>query len=403
VSLIELVRLSLQRLAASRLRSALTMLGVIIGVAAVVAVVAVGQGTGQRISSQISSLGTNLLTVTAGGSFSGLVRGAAGSATTLTQADAAAIGGLAQVSAVAPEATSQSVISSGTKNVTTNVVGTTAAYAAVRSYAVWQGSFLTSPSDAAAMRVAVLGYQTASDLGITAADLNGEISIGGLPFKLVGLLQPKGGAGAASADDQVLIPLATFEHYIRGGVSVRTISVSVANGADTTRAGAVISELLRQRHQLSASQPDDFSVTSQQQLLDVAQTVSGTLTLLLVGIGSISLLVGGIGIMNIMLVSVRERTREIGIRKAVGAKRGHILAQFLVEAVVLSALGGLIGVALGLAASFVIGQAAGWGFVFSPITVVVAIAFSGLVGIVFGVWPARQAARLDPIVALRYE
>ena len=402
MSVLELVRLSLQRLGASRLRSALTMLGVIIGVAAVVAVVAVGQGTGRRISNQINSLGTNLLTVNAGGSLSGLVRGATGSATTLTAADATALGSLPQVAAIAPQAASQAVVSFGTQNVTTSIVGTTDAYAAVRSYSVWQGSFLSAPADEVAMRVAVLGYQTASDLGISTADIGHPISIGGLPFKIVGLLQPKGGA-STSADDQVLIPLSAYEHYIRGGSSLRTISLSLANGADTTTASAEITALLRQRHGLDAAQADDFSVTSQQQLLSVAQTVSGTLTLLLVGIGSISLLVGGIGIMNIMLVSVRERTREIGIRKAVGAKRRHILAQFLVEAVVLSLLGGIIGVAVGLAASFVIGQVAGWGFVFSPITVLVAIVFSAAVGIVFGVWPARQAARLDPIVALRYE
>ena len=236
------------------------------------------------------------------------------------------------------------------------------------------------------------------------SDLGTEISIGGIPFQVIGILQPKGGSGFQDPDDQVIVPVAAVQKYFVGGDSVRTIGVSVAPTADMTATNArdhrapPRAPRARGRHD-----DDDFSIFDQTQLLDAASSISGTLTLLLGGIASISLVVGGIGIMNIMLVSVRERTREIGIRKAVGARGRDILAQFLVEALTLSLLGGLIGIAVGLGVSAVIGQIAGWGFAFSPTTVVAAVLFSLLVGVVFGVWPARQAARLDPIGALRYE
>ncbi len=242
-----------------------------------------------------------------------------------------------------------------------------------------------------------------SDLGITAQDLGTEIRVGGIPFQLIGIMQPKGGAGFQDPDDQVVVPVATVQKYFVGGDSVRTIGVSTTDAASMATVKADITALLRGRHELAATDDDDFNVFDQTQLLEAATSISGTLTLLLGGIASISLIVGGIGIMNIMLVSVRERTREIGIRKAVGARRRDILAQFLVEALTLSLIGGLIGIAVGLLVSAGIGRLAGWGFAFSPSTIAVAVLFSLLVGVVFGVWPARQAARLDPITALRYE
>ena len=224
----------------------------------------------------------------------------------------------------------------------------------------------------------------------------------GIPFRVVGILQPKGTSGAASQDDQVLIPISTAQRYFLSGTSVRSIAVSVASADEIELAKARMTALLEQRHGTDGTN-DDFNVSDQAQLLDTFSSVTGLLTLLLGGIASISLLVGGIGIMNIMLVSVRERTREIGIRKAIGARGSDILLQFLVEALVLSLLGGLIGIVLGVAISAAIGTIAGWGFQFSPLTVVVAVGFSLGVGVIFGVWPARQAARLDPITALRYE
>jgi putative ABC transport system permease protein len=395
MSLFELLRLAMSRLRTSRLRAALTMLGVIIGVASVVALVGVGQGTTSNITNRLSSLGTNLLTVspTGGGSTSG----------TLTLGDADAIGKLASVAGVAPEVSTNLLVKAGAESTTTTIVGTTAAYPTVRAFEVWQGTFLTDVSVDRDLRVAVLGASTATDLGLGASDIGTEISIAGIPFRVVGILQAKGGSGFQDPDDQVVVPVGAVQKYFVGGDTVRTIGVSVAQPDQMTATTAELTTLLRTRHELAATDSADFNVFDQTQLLAAASSITATLTLLLGGIASISLVVGGIGIMNIMLVSVRERTREIGIRKAIGARGRDILAQFLVEALTLSLLGGLIGIAVGLGVSALIGQLAGWGFSFNPATVAAAVVFSLAVGIVFGVWPARQAARLDPISALRYE
>jgi putative ABC transport system permease protein len=390
----ELLRLALSRLRTSRLRAALTMLGVVIGVASVVALVGVGQGTTANITTRLSALGTNLLTISPTGRSTG--QG-------LTLEDAAAIATVDGVAAVAPELQTSTSIIVGTKSTTSSVVGTSADYARVRAYDVWQGAFLTPASVEQGLRVVVVGATTASDLGLDASSIGSTISIGGLPFEVIGILQPKGGSGFQNPDDQVLVPLGTVSKYFVAGDSVRTIGVSVASDEQMASVTTAITALLRDRHELAATDTADFSVFNQTQLLDAASSISATLTLLLGGIASISLIVGGIGIMNIMLVSVRERTREIGIRKAVGARGRDILAQFLIEALTLSLLGGLIGIAVGLAVSALIGQLAGWGFQFNPLTVAAAVVFSLIVGIVFGVWPARMAARLDPINALRYE
>jgi putative ABC transport system permease protein len=282
-------------------------------------------------------------------------------------------------------------------------VGTTADYPSVRAYDIWQGTFLTEPTVDRNLRVVVLGATAATNLGLDATAIGSTITIDGLPFEVIGILQPKGGSGFQDPDDQVMVPIGVVQKYFVGGDSVRTIGVSVRDAEDMTATSAEITALLTQRHELSATDDPDFNVFNQTQLLEAASSISATLTLLLGGIASISLIVGGIGIMNIMLVSVRERTREIGIRKAVGARGRDILAQFLVEALTLSLLGGLIGIGAGLIVSAGIGQVAGWGFAFNPATIAAAVLFSLAVGVVFGVWPARQAARLDPISALRYE
>jgi len=394
MSILELIRLALSRLRTSRLRAALTMLGVIIGVASVVALVGVGQGTTSNITSRLSSLGTNLLTISPSGN---------STSHPLSLDDATAVAGVDGVAAVAPELQTSATVTYGTQSDTTSVIGTNADYAQVRAYDVWQGSFLTDAAVASGLRVAVLGATTASTLGLDQTSIGSSVSIDGLPFRVIGILQPKGGAGFANPDDEVLVPIAAVHKYFVSGDDVRTIGVSVASADQMTDATNAITALLRDRHALSATDAADFSVFNQTQLLDAASSISATLTLLLGGIASISLIVGGIGIMNIMLVSVRERTREIGIRKAVGARGRDILAQFLIEALTLSLLGGLIGILLGLAVSALIGQIAGWGFQFNPTTVAAAVLFSLAVGVVFGVWPARMAARLDPISALRYE
>jgi putative ABC transport system permease protein len=396
VSALELARLALTRLRSNRLRAALTMLGVVIGVASVVALVGVGQGTTSNITTALASLGTNLLTI------SPTEQGSDGS-TSLTLEDAQAVADLPGVAGVAPEVSTSQDVTAGDESTTTTVVGTTSDYTDVRAYAVWQGSGLTDVGIDRGLRVAVLGKSTADDLGLDATSIGSEISIGGIGFTMIGILQPKGGSGFEDPDDQILVPVATVQKYFVGGDSVRSIGVSVASSADMDTTNARITALLRERHELASTDDDDFEIFDQTQLLEAASSISGTLTLLLGGIASISLVVGGIGIMNIMLVSVRERTREIGIRKAIGARAIDILAQFLVEALTLSLIGGLLGVALGLGISALIAQLAGWSFAFTPTTLVAAVASSLLVGVVFGVWPARQAARLDPITALRYE
>jgi putative ABC transport system permease protein len=403
MSLRDLLRLAFSRLGTGKLRAALTMLGVVIGVASVVALVSVAQGATKGISDRLQSLGTNLLTVNAGSTTTGFVRGSAGSATTLTLDDAAAILQLAGVQAVEPELSTSKLVVAGSMNETATVIGTTPGYPTVRAYTMWVGTFLNQASIDSGLRVAVIGATTADNLGLDGSSIGSTIYIGGLPFDLVGIMQPKGGGtGFNNPDDEVLIPVSTARELFVGTNSVRSVGVSAASADQINTVSAEITALLEQRHGITNG-VDDFTISTQAQLLGTVSSVSDVLTLLLAGIASISLLVGGIGIMNIMLVSVRERTREIGIRKAIGARGRDILSQFLVEALALSLAGGLIGILVGVLASFGIGAYAGWGFVFNPATVLVAVGFSLIVGIVFGVWPASQAARLDPVVALRYE
>ncbi|MGA2512530.1 MAG: ABC transporter permease [Candidatus Limnocylindrales bacterium] len=396
----DLVGLALSRLGTGKLRTGLTMLGIIIGVASVVALVSVAEGATKGISNQLQSLGTNLVTVSPGFTSTGATRGAIGTATTLTLDDANALATLDDVQTVAPELTTNKLVIAGTQNETTRLVGTTPGYLSVFAYQVWVGTFLSQASVDDNLRVAVIGATTATNLDLTASSIGSTIDVGGLPFELIGILQPKG--GTTTADDQVVIPISTAHELFIGSNSVSAIGLSATSQNAINTVSAEITTTLEQRHGITNG-VDDFTIATQAQLLGTVSSVSDVLTLLLAGIASISLLVGGIGIMNIMLVSVRERTREIGIRKAIGARGRDILSQFLVEALALSLAGGIIGIGVGVVASFGIGTYAGWGFVFNPVTVLVAVGFSLIVGIVFGVWPASQAARLDPVVALRYE
>jgi putative ABC transport system permease protein len=396
----DLLHLAMSRLSTGKLRTALTMLGVIIGTASVVALVSVGQGATAGIADRLQALGTNLLTVSPGATTTGATRGSFGSATTLTVDDASALPSLNGVAAVAPELTTSKLVVAGASNETARVVGTTAGYLQVFAYQMWVGTFLTPASVDHNMRVAVIGATTADNLGLTQNSLGSNIYIAGLPFDLIGILQAKGGTG--TQDDQVLIPISTTQEVFVGTSSVSAIGISATSQQAISTVSSEVTATLEQRHGITNG-VDDFTIATQAQLLGTVSSVSDVLTLLLAGIASIALLVGGIGIMNIMLVSVRERTREIGIRKAIGARGRDILAQFLVEALALSLAGGLIGIAVGVIVSYVIGVYAGWGFVFDPVTPAVAVMFSLLVGVVFGVWPASQAAGLDPVVALRYE
>lgn len=400
---IDLLALARSRFRTGKLRTFLTMLGVIIGVASVVTLVSVAQGATKGIGDRLQALGTNLLTVSPGFSASGDAnRGQFGTATTLTLEDSDAIAKLDNISFVAPQTSASELVVAGLQNETASVIGTTSTYADVFAYQVWAGSFLSPLSVEHNMRVAVIGATTADNLGLTDAAVGSDIYIGGLPFDLVGILQPKG--GTTNSDDRVLIPLSTArELFVGSNASLSSIGISATSQSVIDSVSTDITSTLRERHNISATGSADFSVSTQSQLLGTVGSVSDVLTLLLAGIASISLLVGGIGIMNIMLVSVRERTREIGIRKAIGARGRDVLSQFLVEALTLSMVGGFIGIGVGIIVSWVIGALAGWGFIFDAITPLAAMSFSMLVGVVFGVWPATQAARLDPVVALRYE
>ncbi len=394
----ELIPLAISRLGAARTRALLTMLGIIIGVGSIIALVSVAQGATSGITNLIEGLGANLLNISPGASTNGFIRGVGGSVDTLTVDDADAIARLDGVDQVAPQVATSAVVVAGDRNTATTVAGITPAFAPVRAYEIWNGAFISEAAYSAALRVAVLGSATADALHLDESAVGTDINVGGVPFRVVGILQPKG-----ILDDQVLIPLSTLRDHFVAGSSLQSISVSADHAEDIPLTKFRITQLLRERHGIADGEEDDFTVIDQAQLRSAFGTITGFLSLLLAGIASISLLVGGIGIMNIMLVSVRERTREIGIRKAIGARGRDILAQFLVEALVLSLVGGLIGVVFGVAISALIGALAGWGLNVSLPTIVIALGFSIAVGVIFGVWPARQAARLDPITALRYE
>jgi putative ABC transport system permease protein len=405
MSYVEALRLALRRLRTNLLRTALTTLGVIIGVASLVALIGVGEGTQAAITNQIAGLGTNLLSVNAGAATVGGVRGAAGSASTLTIADAGAIGQLDGVEAVAPEmSVSNVVVVNGRSNTTTSMTGTTPAEAKVRNYQVQAGTFLTDLDVEKGLRVAVLGPTTVTSLNTTPTAIIGQtVTINGIPFTVIGVTQPKGGAGFTNPDDAVFAPITAVQSRFTGASSLRTIGVSLADPAQLAYVESEITALLRYRHQLATSASDDFSMVSQDQLLSVASTTTATIRNFLIGIAAIALVVGGIGIANTMLVSVRERVREIGTRKAIGARRRDISRQFLVEAVIVTLGGAVVGVIIGVAITGPVGATVG--VPASPTLFGIALAFCSalLVGVLAGWWPARQASRLDPVEALRHE
>ena len=403
----ETFRVALEALRANILRSFLTMLGIVIGVAAVIAMVALGRGAQQSVNDRIAALGTTLLTVVPGHvRTAGRVASATDHAP-LTLDDASALDARATyVVAVQPEMSRQLQVQLGNTNTNTSIVGTSTNYLEVRRFELDAGRMFSTADDAARRRVAVLGAQVVQDLGVAVpASLIGEpIRIGDIQFEIVGLLASKGqGAGFGNPDDQVLIPIQTARYRVFGNDYLRSINLLAPNEDDIPLTMAEVEKILRRQHRLRQGQDDDFDIRNQSDFLTTLGETTQVFTLLLAGIAAVSLLVGGIGIMNIMLVSVTERTREIGIRKALGATQVNILLQFLIEAIVLCMLGGLIGIGVGTGAAVVLRQAFRWSTSVGPSSILIAFLFAAAVGILFGVWPARRAASLDPIEALRYE
>jgi putative ABC transport system permease protein len=402
----EIISVALGALRANKLRSLLTMLGIVIGVAAVISVIALGTGAQKAVNDRISALGTTLLTIQPGQAFGmGGVR--SGDQQKMTMDDAKAIEDNAEhVIAVQPEMQRQLQIQYNNRNANTSIIGTTANYLEVRKFELAAGKMFTPGHDASRARVAVVGPAVAQLLGFDnpMALVGEQVRIRGMQFDVIGVLKSKGqGAGFGNPDEQVLIPLNTARFRAMGTDRLRSINVLASSEADIPLAMAEVQKVIRREHRLRPGKEDDFNIRNQSDFLNTLGETTAVFGLLLAGIATVSLVVGGIGIMNIMLVSVTERTREIGVRKALGATKGNILAQFLIEAIVLCILGGIIGIMVGAGTAVVLNRSFQWNTQISSSAVIMAFVFSAAVGVAFGVWPARRAAMLDPIQALRYE
>lgn len=398
---------SLQTLTVNKLRTGLAMLGIVIGIASVIALISLGQATQQSIQNQIQSLGSNLLTVQPSGQQSGVVRGAAGGGTTLTREDAEAIetsGQVTTVQSVSPEYSSRTQVTAGRNNTNTQVMGVVPAYETVRKITMASGNFISDRDDSAMAKVAVLGPTVVESLfGENADPIGKTIRVSGQTLTVIGVTQSKGGTGFQNQDDIIFIPLSTAQKQLFGVDYVSSIALEAKSSETMTDAQNEVGYLLLSRHKLSDPADKDFSIISQQDILNTASSTTATFTTLLSGVAAISLLVGGIGIMNIMLVTVTERTREIGLRKALGAKKKEIITQFLVESIILTFTGGIIGIVIGVFLSYLYSSFTGSLFIISPMSILLAFTVSVAIGVLFGWYPARRAANLQPIEALRYE
>lgn len=391
----------------NKLRTGLATLGIVIGIGSVIALISLGQSSQKSIALQIQSLGSNLLTVIPSSQNNGAVRGALGGNTTLTYDDALALEKspqLTAVSGVSPEVSRRMQVTSQGKNTNTQIVGVTPSYLTVRKLTLSSGSFFIEKDLQSLSKVAVLGQQVVADLFGENSSLQGKkIRINNISFTVIGIAASRGGTGFQNQDDLILIPLSTAQKQLFGVNYLNSISVQAKSEELMVKAQDEIGYFLLTRHKLKDPSFADFSIFSQNDILNAASSVTGTFTALLSGIAAISLLVGGIGIMNIMLVTVTERTREIGLRKALGAKKKNIIAQFLIEAVILTFVGGLIGMCLGVLASFIISKLINLPFMLSINSIFLSLGVSGAIGILFGWYPAKKAADLQPIEALRYE
>ena len=407
MTLLMIIRVAFRALVRNKMRAALTMLGIIIGVSAVIAMVSIGQGASASVQAQIESIGTNLLFVSAGAQNVGGVRSGTGDSgtNTLTVEDLEAIRReVPSVSMVTPAINARSQLVAGNMNWNTSVQGVSEQYPDVRKWQVQTGAFFTDADVRTAARVIVIG-QTIADNMFPGMDAVGQtLRVSNLPFRVVGVMVRKGqDQGGRDQDDIAFAPYTTVQKKVLGNTRVQIAYVSAISEDATYTAQSQIADLLRQRHKLTANEPDDFTVRNMTDVAEAANETSKTMTILLACIAGVSLLVGGIGIMNIMLVSVTERTREIGIRMAIGARSSAVRSQFLIESIVLSLTGGTIGILLGIGLSLAIPAMLGWPTLVSVMAIVGSVLFSVAVGIFFGYYPARKAASLDPIEALRYE
>ena len=405
MSLLMILRIAFKALNRNKMRTALTMLGMIIGVAAVITMVALGTGAQTSIEAQIQSAGTNMIMVNAGNFSQGGVRMGQGNASTLVPEDAAAVAQLPGVQYTAPQSNTRGQVVAGNLNWNTQVQGTDVDMPLIRSWPTTDGAFFTSQDVNTASKVAVLGSVLRDQLFAPDVEPVGQIiRISHQPFTVVGVMASKGQQGMGQdQDDQVFVPYTTVMKKLRGITFIQQVTVSAASAGETTKVADSIAALLRVRHNIQPGDPDDFTVRTMEEMANVRKEATQTMTALLASIAGVSLLVGGIGIMNIMLVSVTERTREIGLRLAIGARGSDVLFQFLIEAVVISLVGGAIGILVGYGVAWAVQFYQEWPTVIPPDAVFTAVAFSAVVGIFFGFYPARKAAGLDPIEALRFE
>lgn len=403
----EILKEAIGTLTVNKLRTGLATLGIVIGIGSVIALISLGESTKQAIQSQIQSLGANLLTINPGAQRTGAVHGASGGGTSLTLDDANAIKNSPQVTtiqSVSPEFSRRTQITTGKNNTNTQVIGATPAYLAVHKVSIASGSFISERDVSSYTKVAVLGPQVATDLfGEGATPIGQTVRISGQMFTVIGISESKGGTGFMNQDDVIWVPLTVAQKQLFGTDYLSSIALEAKSPEVMITAQNEVGYLLLARHKLKDPSSADFSIFSQQDILNTVSSTTGIFTALLSGIAAISLLVGGIGIMNIMLVTVTERTREIGLRKALGAKKQIITTQFLIEAMILTFSGGVIGMILGILVYYIIARFASLPFVLSLQAIVLATAVSVGIGILFGWYPARRAANLQPIEALRYE